>query len=347
MSIWAFLKDAGFSVAIWLFGLFIAVFVLLAAGLSLPVAVVALGASLFFGALGIVAEFLRRRRFLDQLSQCANSLESPAWVQELVAPPTFIEGELEYGALRQVAKAASDEVAAERRQAGEYRDYIETWVHEAKSPLAAANLILENMDAAGVDPQRTETLAQELGRVEQLIDQALYYARSEVVERDYLIRRYTLQELVSAAIKANARELIAAHVAPACKNLDYQVFADEKWLTFILGQLIQNSVKYAREDGAQIVFSGGMVDEDLATERVVLSVADNGCGASTADLPRVFEKGFTGSNGRTAKRATGIGLYLVKRLCDKMGIAVEATSEPLQGFTVTLAFPTNKFQYFE
>lgn len=347
MSFGAFLKDAGFSVVIWLFGLFIAVFVLLAAGLSPAVAVVALGASLFFGALGIVAEYLRRRRFLGQLAQCADALESPTWVQELVAPPSFIEGELEYEALRQVAKAACDEVAAERRRAGEYRDYIETWVHEAKSPLAAADLILENMDAAGVDPQRTEALAQELGRVEQLIDQALYYARSEVVERDYLIRRYVLNDLVSAAIKANARELIAAHVAPACKNLDYQVFTDEKWLTFILGQLIQNSIKYAREGEARMAFAGRMADEGLATERVELSVSDNGCGCSAADLPRVFEKGFTGSNGRSGKRATGIGLYLAKRLCDKMGIDVAATSEPGQGFTVTLAFPTNKFQFFE
>ena len=128
-----------------------------------------------------------------------------------------------------------------------------------------------------------------------------------------------------------------------CENLDFEVFTDEKWLEFILGQLIQNSIKYAREDGAKIVFSGALLDEGLASERIELTVADNGCGVSAADLPRVFEKGFTGDNGRTTKRATGIGLYLVARLCSKMGIDVTAASEPGEGFVVTLAFSTNKF----
>ena len=174
-----------------------------------------------------------------------------------------------------------------------------------------------------------------------------YIESWEVVERDYLIRRWDLKTLVTGAIKANARELIAAHVAPVCENLDFEVFTDEKWLEFILGQLIQNSIKYAREDGAKIVFSGALLDEGLASERIELTVADNGCGVSAADLPRVFEKGFTGDNGRTTKRATGIGLYLVARLCSKMGIDVTAASDSGEGFVVTFAFSTNKFQYFE
>ena len=101
------------------------------------------------------------------------------------------------------------------------------------------------------------------------------------------------------------------------------------------------------EDGAKIVFSGALLDEGLASERIELTVADNGCGVSAADLPRVFEKGFTGDNGRTTKRATGIGLYLVARLCSKMGIDVTAASDSGEGFVVTFSFSTNKFQYFE
>lgn len=128
--------------------------------------------------------------------------------------------------------------------------------------------------------------------MERYIDQALYYARSEVVERDYLIRRWDLKTLVTGAIKANARELIAAHVAPVCENLDFEVFTDEKWLEFILGQLIQNSIKYARADGAKIVFSGALLDEGLASERIELTVADNGCGVSAADLPARVREGL-------------------------------------------------------
>lgn len=347
MSFAKFFKDALLPVAVWTCGVLLSCFVLTVAGAPVSIVVVAVGVSFIFGMLGIVIEYARRRRFLRQLERAAEELESPAWVQEMVQCPTYAEGELEYEVLRRMGKAACDEVAEGRRQTDDYRDYIESWVHEAKLPLAAAHLILENLDGSEDDLSRVDDLARELARVERYIDQALYYARSEVVERDYLIRRWDLKTLVTGAIKANARELIAAHVAPVCENLDFEVFTDEKWLEFILGQLIQNSIKNAREDGAKIVFSGALLDEGLASERIELTVADNGCGVCAADLPRVFEKGFTGDNGRTTKRATGIGLYLVARLCSKMGIDVTAASEPGEGFVVTFAFSTNKFQYFE
>ena len=296
MSFGKFFKDALLPVAVWTCGVLLSCFVLTVAGTPVSIVVVAVGV-----------------------------LESPAWVQEMVQCPTYAEGELEYEVLRRVGKAACDEVAEGRRQTDDYRDYIESWVHEAKLPLAAAHLILENLDGSEDDLSRVDDLARELARVERYIDQALYYARSEVVERDYLIRRWSLKTLVTGAIKANARELIAAHVAPVCENLDFEVFTDEKWLEFILGQLIQNSIKYAREDGAKIEFSGALLDEGLASERIELTV----------------------DNGRATKRATGIGLYLVARLCSKMGIDVTAASEPGEGFVVTFAFSTNKFQYFE
>ena len=341
----------------WTCGVLLSCFVLTVAGAPVSIVAVAVGVSFIFGMLGIVIEYARRRRFLHQLERAAEELESPAWVQEMVQCPTYAEGELEYEVLRRVGKAACDEVAEGRRQTDDYRDYIESWVHEAKLPLAAAHLILENLDGSEDDLSRVDDLGRELARVERYIDQALYYARSEVVERDHLIRRWDLKTLVTSAIKANARELIAAHVAPVCENLDFEVFTDEKWLEFILGQLIQNSIKYACEDGAKIVFSGALLDEGLASERIELTVADNGCGVVRSrglgdvykrqDLPRVFEKGFTGDNGRATKRATGIGLYLVARLCSKMGIDVTAASEPGEGFVVTFAFSTNKFQYFE
>ena len=249
MSFAKFFKDALLPVAVWTCGVLLSCFVLTVAGAPVSIVIVAVGVSFIFGMLGIVIEYARRRRFLHQLERAADELESPAWVQEMVQCPTYAEGELEYEVLRRVGKAACDEVAEGRRQTDDYRDYIESWVHEAKLPLAAAHLILENLDGSEDDLSRVDDLGRELARVERYIDQALYYARSEVVERDYLIRRWSLKALVTGAIKANARELIAAHVAPVCEDLDFEVFTDEKWLEFILGQLIQNSIKYAREDG--------------------------------------------------------------------------------------------------
>ncbi len=216
MSFAKFFKDALLPVAVWTCGVLLSCFVLTVAGAPVSIVVIAVGVSLIFGMLGIVIEYARRRRFLRQLERAAEELESPAWVQEMVQCPTYAEGELEYEVLRRVGKAACDEVAEGRRQTDDYRDYIESWVHEAKLPLAAAHLILENLDGSEDDLSRVDDLGRELARVERYIDQALYYARSEVVERDYLIRRWSLKALVTGAIKANARELIAAHMRRRC-----------------------------------------------------------------------------------------------------------------------------------
>lgn len=333
-------------------GLFLAV----TAGMGGDVAVL-VAAVLAAGAVAAFSlDYLRRRSFYRSLDRVARGVERPLWINEIVRRPDFAEGELVYDAMRAVAKAANDNVAAHHRQASDYREYIETWVHEAKSPLAAAHLMSDNLRGlicGGATPGEEDALSkiagieEELDRVGGFIEQALFYARSETLDRDYLIRRQSLSHLVSSAIKANADMLIAAHVAPSCRDLGYEVFTDEKWIAFILGQIVQNSVKYARADGASIEFSARLLSEGGADEAVELTIADNGCGVPESDLPRVFEKGFTGSNGRAVERSTGIGLYLVHRLCEKMGVRVSAASREGEGFSIALAFPTNKFHYFD
>lgn len=347
MTFKPYLASALLAIIIDIIGFVLLGFVLSVAGVKTDLIVLAIGIMALFQGVAICIDYLQRRRFLLQLHACANEVEHPLWSLELVDRPEYSAGQVAYDALSAVSKAANDEVAQAQRHLAEYRDYIETWVHEAKSPLAAAHLALENMVAEGCDMARTEALGQELDRVEAYIDQALFYARSETLDRDYLIRKQRLSDMVSAALKANARQLIGAHVAPVREHLDFEVFADEKWIEFMIGQLIQNSIKYARPDGATITFSAALANQGLADECVELTVSDNGCGVPESELPRVFDKGFTGSNGRTGKRSTGLGLYLVKRLGDKMGVGVTASSVAGASFSVTLSFPTNKFRYFE
>lgn len=329
-------------------------FILTASGtkaeIALIVSLLVVGAAL----LSQVIDYARKRPFYSSLASCVDGVEHPLWITEMLGYADYLEGKLALEALRAVSKAANDDVAEYRRQTQEYREYVETWVHEAKSPLAAAHLMLENLtesmpaDEAGERLlDKTEALGEELGRVEGYIEQALYFARSESLDRDYLIRAYDMGKLVGDAVRANARVLIGAHVTPLLSGLDRTVFTDEKWMGFILGQLIQNSAKYVEGDGGEIVFSGALVDEGKATERIELEVRDNGHGVTQAELPRVFDRGFTGDNGRSGKRSTGIGLYLVKRLCDKMGLSVRADSHAGEFFSVTIGFPTNKMHYFE
>ena len=298
-------------------------------------------------ALAVALDYARRRAFYADLADLTERLESPRFAVGMLERPLYADGAVAYDALAAVSKEASDDISAFRRQVEDYRAYIETWVHEAKSPLAAAHLMLENLaaEADGASWERLDALGEELRRVERYIEQALFYARSEAVEKDYLVRRHSLRALVTAAVRANSRALIGAGVAVSLQNLDYEVLTDDKWAVFMLEQVLQNSVKYAREKGAAVAFEARQVGSGTANERVELTVRDNGCGVAASDLPRVFEKGFTGANGRaalTGKRATGLGLYLVKRLCDKMGLGVTASSHEGEGFAVTFAFPVNR-----
>ena len=319
-------------------------------GEDLTALVLALVAAGWVLALGL--DYLRIRGFYQDVAELAATLDRPRLMPELVDEPAFEEGRLAFEALVAVSRGASEEVAAQRRQVEEYRAYVETWVHEAKSPLAAANLAVENLGETGeCDPGRLRALRRELARVDGYVEQALFYARGETLERDYLVRRHVLREVVSAAVRANADLLIEAHVTPRLgEGLDLAVFTDDKWLVFMLGQLLQNSARYAREDaegGAQVWLDARIAGKGTAEERVDLVVRDNGCGVSAADLPRVFERGFTGENGREHKRSTGLGLWLVARLARKMGISVRADSRAGEGFSVTFGFPTNKMHYFE
>lgn len=329
--------------------------VLLASGASGDMALLVCGMVALAFVTALLVAYARGRSWWAGLADLSCEADNPRLVSQMAEEPVLPEQRLAADVLDQVTRSANDEVAEYRRQMREYREYVETWVHEAKSPLAAANLMLDNLAAdprsLADDPVRLEALGDELHRVGGYIEQALFFARSESLERDYVIRRHRLRDVVGAALRESSRELIAAHVAPRLgEGLDLEVLTDEKWLAFVIGQLLQNTVRYVRPDaegGAFVSFSAMLLDEGRADERVRLVVADNGCGTSAADLPRVFERGFTGDNGRTHKQSTGLGLWLVARLCDKMGVAVSAESEAGRSFSVVLEFPSNKMHYFE
>lgn len=200
-------------------------------------------------------------------------------------------------------------------------------------------------DRAGgvmVDPpplgQAAADLRRELERIEALVEQALFFARANTVEQDYFIREVALAEPVKAVLRRYARQFIAHKVAVALEDLDLTVFTDRKWLEFILAQIMLNTVKYRRTEGQATV---RMWSETRDTG-VVLAIEDNGIGIPAADLHRVFDKGFTGANGRRTTRSTGIGLYLAKKLALALGHEITVESVQNQYTRVCLYFPQGK-----
>ena len=204
-----------------------------------------------------------------------------------------------------------------------------------KSQLQAGKMVIENNKN-----EVTKSIGEELEKIENYIEQALFYARSNTVEKDYYIKKTSLEEMVKDSIKKNKNILIPEKITLTLHDLDFEVNTDSKWMGFILNQILQNSVKYKKQDhnlSLEICAQQGK-------QNIILGIKDNGIGIKKGEIARVFEKGFTGTNGRKiGKKSTGIGLYLCKKLCDKLGLGIELNSIEEEGTEVKLVFPRGNF----
>lgn len=282
---------------------------------------------------GMAVDYHRRRIYYDDLFSSLDALDKKYLIHALKHSGNFTEARLTQEVLYATGKSMSENVGSIRREQEEYKEYIELWVHDIKLPIAAAKLISENNRG-----QFSETMDEELDKIDSMTENALYYARSGCVEHDYLIRRCQLKEIVSSCVRRNKKYLIRSRFGIHIEDCDRQILTDQKWIAFILDQIISNSVKYASEHPS-LTFSSEQGDEG-----VTLRITDNGSGITSDDLPRIFDKGFTGSNGRNEGiRSTGIGLYLCRKLCSKLGIGISASSEYGKGTTVSLVFPKDSF----
>lgn len=280
------------------------------------------------------SEFVKKRSYFNTAFQLLEQLEEKSHLSEILETPDFIEGQKLAEIFRIVSKATNDTVARHRHRWEDYSEYIETWVHEIKTPIASCKLIIENHS-----DEVTRSLGEEIDRIDQYVEQALYYTRSTVVEKDYVIRRCSLRQLVSQAVRAQAKSLIGHQFRIEMgEDLEQTVYTDGKWMEFILGQIIINAVKYSRSCAPVLSFHARR-----ESQWVSLRIRDNGIGIAARDLPRVFEKGFTGDNGRKTARSTGIGLYLVAQLCAKMSIGLAIDSQVGKWTEVTLNFPVSSW----
>ena len=283
---------------------------------------------LFITVGALVLEYNQKNGFYRELYRNLGPLEKKYYISSVTEKPGFVEGAILMDVLRQTTKSMNDDIADYRRMNTEYQDYIETWIHEIKIPISCIDLICENNKG-----EMASGVKAELSRIDGYVEQALYYARSTNLEKDYMIREIKLDQLVKGTLKKYSRQLIAAKATPIFDNLSQTVYGDPKWLEFILGQLIANSIKYKKET-LTLTFSTREEQDN-----VLLYVSDDGIGIPESELPRIFEKGFTGTNGRSYAKSTGIGLYLCRKLCNKMHLSISASSASGQGTTIQITFP--------
>ena len=272
-----------------------------------------------------------RKRYLNQLLDMAEQLEERYLIPEIMTIPKKADEQVFYQIMKMAEKSMLEKIGAIQNERKEYKEYIEQWIHEVKTPITAMKLLCENNRSSFA----REMLA-ELENINQYTEQALYYARSEHTEKDYSVREIDLCDVVHRAIADNKYLLRQSNMTITINVIENRVYTDDKWVRFILNQIIGNAIKYRAEQPA-LHFSAIKTNDGI-----VLSVSDNGIGIPQSDLPRIFEKGFTGRNGRIGKNSTGIGLYLCKRLCDKLGIGLAVHSEN-KGTAIMLSFQLNDF----
>ena len=226
--------------------------------------------------------------------------------------------------------------AAFRKKKGEWDasrrdmdDYYATWVHQIKAPIAVMKVMLQQEDT----PENRE-LSAELFRVEQYAEMALCYVRLGEGASDLVIQEYDLDTIIRKAVRKYAGQFIRRRIRLVYEGTAVRVITDEKWLSFIIEQLLSNAVKYTSEGSVTIAVEDGKK----------LSVTDTGIGISPEDMPRIFEKGYTGYNGRLDKKSTGIGLYLCRKAAEKLGHVLTAESEPGKGSRFTIDLESYPFR---
>ena len=293
---------------------------------------------IFIVILSILIEYKKKKDYYNELIKNMEDLKEKYLISEIVKTPNFVEGRILKEILQDTGKSMLENVNYYKNIQEDYKEYIELWIHEVKIPIAASKLIIENNKN-----EITKSIDEELDKVENYTEQALFYARSNAVERDYIINKTNLKEVVNGAILKNKTTLLNEKVSIELTNLkNEEIYTDSKWAIFIINQIIQNAIKYSKKDDKEIEISS-----KEKNDKVILYIKDNGIGIKQGEITRVFERGFTGENGRiVGQKSTGIGLYLCKKLCDKLGLGIELNSEKDKGTEVRIIFPKNSYTNF-
>ena len=293
----------------------------------------------------LITVFVGYLRYSIKVKVLSNALKRPVEEQAQL-PEATDDVEILYHRLlenQSIARSESESSAAVRQS--QMRDYYSMWVHQIKTPISAMKLLLEaereelgqlmcdeEQQAAFKElSDNLDLFEDELFRIEEYVSMALQYQRVSSTENDFVLEKISLDGVIRDTIKKYAKIMIRRHIGINYSGTKKQVYTDEKWLAFILEQILSNAIKYTPQ---------GFVTIETAEEkdRFFITIKDTGIGIKAEDLPRVFEKGYTGYNGHADKKATGIGLYLCRQMADKLGHTIRMESELGKGTKVWIGF---------
>ncbi|KAF1295583.1 histidine kinase [Enterococcus sp. JM4C] len=336
MTVWKFIKDEWLLMVGWLF--FVAltgVVMWLSPGLTVDWSTLGY---LFVieGVLLIIfmaAYYILKKNWWDKLT----ITEDTSTLQNYLEGANLQDEQLVQDYINQLIREHQGVMQSAISNQQDQKDYIDSWVHEIKVPLAAIQLLIHSIEYE-IDDSKFTLLENELSKIDEYVEQVLYYARLDSFSRDYLIREYSLKAIIQPVMRSQANYFIQKNIHYSILGEDLFVLTDGKWVGFIFRQILSNAIKYTPKNGEITI---------TITRRgtgILLSLKDTGIGIPKQDIRRIFDKGFTGENGRlNEQHSTGLGLYLAKNLAEKLGIELTVESVENQGTTMNLFFPALTF----
>lgn len=336
MKLVSYIKDKVISIVIYLLMVVLISLILKVFNLDKSVLIVIFLILIINGTMLILVNYFRKRSYYNNILGMLDKLDKKYLVLETVLEPTTYEEEIVNNILYDINKSMIENINIQKRSINEFKDYIEMWIHEVKLPIASMVLKCHNHKEVN-----SNELLSIIRRLDNDIDQILYYMRSEITEKDFIISEVSLKDIVRSVSLKNKDDLLENKIELEV-NVDNEcVYTDKKWMEFILNQIISNSIKYKKEKDSFI-----KITSNVSEDKVNLIVYDNGIGISKGDIKRVFDKSFTGKNGRDKIKSTGMGLYIVKNLCSKLGHNIYIESALDEYTKVIIEFGKNNYYNF-
>ena len=298
-------------------------------------AIIGVNTTLVFGfIISLLYDFERRKKFYNKFLNDLDLLDKKYLITEMIDKPNFYEGEILYDALYEIDKSMAERIKEYSLSIKDFKEYIEMWIHEVKLPLASINLMIHNHKELS-----DKKIIEQLKRIDDDVEQVLYYVRSENAEKDYLIKETELNKVIGNVAMKNKDILLENNIDFIVDVGNKKVLTDSKWLEFIVNQIVSNSIKYIRSGVEHFI----KITVEENSKNTILKIYDNGIGIEKSDIPKVFNKTFTGNNGRKIETSTGMGLYIAKQLCKKLGHKITITSKENEFTELSILFNKDDF----
>lgn len=280
----------------------------------------------------MLISFFRKNKFYNLFLINLEKLQKKYLVLETIPEPITYEERIMVDVLYEINKSMIENISEYKKNVTEFKEFVEIWIHEVKIPISSMMLKCHNNRE-----KYDKSILNIIRRLDNSIDEILYYVRSENTEKDFVISEVSLKETIRNVSIKNKDDLLENDVTLETKIEAEIVNTDKKWLEYIINQIINNSIKYKKDQNSII-----KIESKENKDKTILEIYDNGIGIPEKDLKRVFEKSFTGTNGRNKVKSTGMGLYIIKRLCDKLGHKIYIESQENEYTKVILEFGKNE-----